>query len=261
MKNISLCSLPSSSEIGQTTVETPFRMLIQGSPMSLKPRLTALLSQAESDLPPGTFERLQSEAARLRASGMLLRAVKAGDTAPEFRLLDEQGVLVRLGSLLRAGPVVICFYRGQWCRFCALELEALSCISGEVTALGASLVAIAPEAHRREMPSMPFPLLADVGAKVAKRFGLAFTPTEECQGDYRALGRPGGADDRAPLPVPATYVVDPSGQVVFSQLNSDFTGRTEPADILVVLRGLRPTCVATSAVSAASNTPPAGRRL
>ena len=229
--------------------------------MCLKPRLAALRSRVKSDLPHGAFDRLQAEAAQLRASGKLRQALKAGDKAPDFRLRDGQGAVVRLGSLLQAGPVVICFYRGDWCQFCTLELEALTRVSGEVTTLGASLVGIAPQAsnlqHRCGVASTPFPLLIDLDAKVAKSFGLAFTPADELHDDYKALGRPGGAHYHTPLPVPATYVVDPSGQVVFSYLDSDFTNRIEPAEILIALRRLQSI---RRAPSAGSKPSPFGRR-
>ncbi|WP_158745311.1 peroxiredoxin-like family protein [Acidisphaera sp. L21] len=242
------------------TVETLTETSSRGSPMCLKSRLAALRSRAESDLPHGAFDRLQAEAAQLRASGTLRQALKAGDTAPDFRLRDGQGAMVRLGALLQAGPVVICFYRGDWCQFCTLELEAWTRVSGEVTALGASLVGIAPQAsnlrHQCGTASTPFPLLADLDAKVAKSFGVAFMPADELHGEYRALGRPCGADYHTPLPVPATYVVDPSGQIVFSYLDSDFTNRIEPAEILIALRRLQ----SMRPAAAVSNPPPFRRR-
>jgi peroxiredoxin len=219
--------------------------------MYLKSRLATLLSQVERDLPPGTVTRLQEEAARLRASGILRRALKAGDTAPDVRLRDGRGFLVRLGSLLRTGPVVICFYRGDWCRFCALQLEALALVYGEVTALGGSLIAIAPGAvnsrDHRKVEATPFPLLVDPGARVTKSFGLAFMPADELHDDYTVLGRLDGVGCRSPLPVPATYVVDSSCKIVFSYLDSDFTKRIEPDEILTTLRRLQSMRVAAAA--------------
>jgi peroxiredoxin len=232
--------------------------------MSLKAQLSALRSKAEGNLPLGTLDRLQAEATLLRSSGTLSFSLKAGDTAPEFRLRNRQGVLIRLSSLLKAGPVVVCFYRGDWCQFCALELEALSGVIAEITAFGASLVAIAPQADEPrpqcETALTPFPLLADIGAKVVRRFGLAFMPAKALYDDYKALGRPCDADWHMPLPVPATYVVDPSGQIVFSYLDSDFTNRPEPAEFLSALRRLQSSRATVSATCTASDSSPSRRR-
>ena len=47
-------------------------------------------------------------------SGIVERAKKIGDQAPDFSLPDAGGELVRLADLLARGPVVVTFYRGTW---------------------------------------------------------------------------------------------------------------------------------------------------
>lgn len=47
-------------------------------------------------------------------SGLVERAKKIGDQAPDFILSDAGGELVRLADLLARGPVVVTFYRGTW---------------------------------------------------------------------------------------------------------------------------------------------------
>src|SRR6266566_390225 len=59
---------------------------------------------------------MDAETARLAASRLASRALKAGDSAPDFVLPDAQGNPVRLYPLLREGHVVVVFYRGGWGR-------------------------------------------------------------------------------------------------------------------------------------------------
>ena len=47
-------------------------------------------------------------------SGIVERARKIGDQAPDFTLPDATGESVRLADLLARGPVVVTFYRGTW---------------------------------------------------------------------------------------------------------------------------------------------------
>ncbi len=47
-------------------------------------------------------------------SGIVERARKRGDQAPDFTLPDATGELVRLTDLLARGPAVVTFYRGTW---------------------------------------------------------------------------------------------------------------------------------------------------
>jgi peroxiredoxin len=41
--------------------------------------------------------------------------LKIGQAAPDFTLPDAFGKQVSLNELLARGPVVISFYRGEWC--------------------------------------------------------------------------------------------------------------------------------------------------
>ena len=47
-------------------------------------------------------------------SGIVERAKKIGDQAPDFTLPDAGGELVRFADLRARGPVVVTFYRGTW---------------------------------------------------------------------------------------------------------------------------------------------------
>lgn len=209
--------------------------------MSLKSQLDALRSEVKTNLPPGAFDRLQAESNALRESGLLRKSLRAGDIAPDFKLCDEFGSRVRLYDLLKVGPVVICFYRGDWCQFCNLQIAALEKIANEIRESGASLVAISPQfaqtSRTSEIESRHFPVLVDAGAKVSKRYGISFMPKAELRKIYTALGRP--EHHEGALPVPATYVIDQSERIQFSCLDTDFTQRLEPAEILIVLRAFR----------------------
>lgn len=50
----------------------------------------------------------------LACSGALERAMRVGDTAPDFTLPSVSGPKITLSHLLRSGPVVAAFYRGRW---------------------------------------------------------------------------------------------------------------------------------------------------
>lgn len=83
--------------------------------------------------------------AELIDSAQAQRARKAGAVAPEFTLNDPDGKPVSSRNLLARGPLVLSFYRGVWCPYCNLELQALQSALPEITARGASLVAISPQ--------------------------------------------------------------------------------------------------------------------
>lgn len=180
----------------------------------------------------------------LIASGQARHALRAGDLAPDFSLTGVRSNIVSLSSLRASGPVVISFYRGDWCPYCWLELQALTGLHPEMVRLGASLVAISPQKLDR-MPArdIPFLLANDPGSKVAQEFGLAFPLPEELHGIYEQLGHPlskvNAASDWV-LPIPATYVVAQDGRIMLSFVDINYRHRLEPVEIVKCLSGLRP---------------------
>lgn len=201
--------------------------------------------------------------AALRATPIVNSAVKAANAMPEFTSPDTNGRPVSLANLLARGPVVISVYRGDWCDYCVMELAALEAVHPDISRLGATLIAISPqgaEARLRKAQEPSFPLLTDAGAKAARRCGIGFTPAEELRPIYAGAGRRSSSHDRDNwlLPLPATYVVDWTGEIVLSFIDTDYTRRLEPADIVAALISLQAN-VARDPAGAGLRARPAGR--
>jgi peroxiredoxin len=180
-------------------------------------------------------------------SGQAQRARKAGEAAPEFTLLDPDGKQVSSRELLAKGPLVISFYRGVWCPYCNLELQALQEAFSEITARGASLVAISPQIAANSRKSqrdnkLGFPILSDVKSQVANAFGIRFALPDYLVELYRGFGNdlPKANDDPAwVLPMPARYVIGTDGVIAYSEVNPDYTQRPDPSELLPVLDRLK----------------------
>lgn len=174
-------------------------------------------------------------------------AIKVGETAPNFQLPDANGQQVSLSTLLRKGPVVITFYRGSWCPYCNLQLKALQDKISEFSALGTSLVAISPQVPdgsltKTEISNLPFTVLSDQDAKVANQFGVAWKVPEFLM-EHMRVDRNLDLDiinngDGSILPIPATFVITSDGTVKWSYVNVDYRTRSEPNQIIEVLKSL-----------------------
>jgi peroxiredoxin len=179
----------------------------------------------------------------LRAQELVSKALQVGANVPEFELSDQNGKRISSSGLLAAGKLVICFIRGRWCPFCVGQMEAMNYIAPQVATAGATLVAISPQTEKqaffmRDQHKLSFSLLADAHNEIARQFGLAYRVPEEQQGLYRStfVNLPFVNGDASwELPIPATYVVDPSGTIIFASVNEDFTERPEPLEILSFL--------------------------
>jgi peroxiredoxin len=220
--------------------------------MSLQSRLDAFKADFEAGKPPYNVSRAVIDAmhratAELIASGAADHALKAGDRAPSFALKDPQGTLVRSAELLRDGPLIVSFYRGVWCPYCNMELQALEALRPEFERLGARLVAISPQTPANSRKSLrqnglSFPILSDAGGEVGAAFGLRFTLPDYLVEVNKALKNdlPAFNDDPGwTLPMPARYVIGQDGTILYAEVNPDYTRRPEAEDMLPVLQQAR----------------------
>ena len=214
--------------------------------MSLKAECEAVINQFMNDLPEEVMGSLTGFIGRLVESGLADRAINVGDRAPDFSLPNVHGKNTSLYELLNNGPVVINFYRGGWCPFCSLELKGYQNLLSEIKAAGGNLVGISPETpdnslSNAEKFALEFEVLSDAGNSVANNYGLVFELEPAIREIYTSfdfvLPRING-DDSWTLPVPATYVIDRDGTVVWADVNANYTERAEPTDVLKVLRDI-----------------------
>jgi peroxiredoxin len=198
-----------------------------------------MATQAPAELLDG----LSAAARRLDAVDFASRAPKVGDQAPDFVLPDQDGEELRLSTLLRAGPVVMIFYRGEWCPYCNLQLCSFQAHLEQLADHRATLVAISPQipdqslaiAHKNQLD---FPVLSDVGARVIDRYGLRYEVDAETRKLLEAVGSELVAYNGERgwvLPAVATFVVASGGDVRYANVRGDWRERAEPADVLAVL--------------------------
>jgi peroxiredoxin Q/BCP len=103
--------------------------------------------------------------------------VQTGDTAPDFTLVDQGGHELTLSTLLTHGPVVLFFYPAAMTAGCTKESCHFRDLGAEFVALGAQRIGISMDSVERQAEftqknQLDYPLLADVGGRVAKQYGV-----------------------------------------------------------------------------------------
>jgi len=217
--------------------------------MSLQAKLNAFKADFEAGKPPynvpqSVIETMHRATAELIASGAAQRAKKAGDSAPPFTLEDGYGNVVKSDDLLKKGPLILSFYRGVWCPYCNLELQALEAAKPNFDRFGALVVAISPQTAPNSRKSarqnnLSFPILSDVKGNVGAAFGLRFELPDYLVNLYKSLKNdlPTFNDDPSwSLPMPARYVIGQDATILYSEVNPDYTRRPEPEDMIPVLQ-------------------------
>jgi peroxiredoxin len=171
---------------------------------------------------------------------------KVGDMAIDFELPDENGNIVSLDKLCKSGPVILNFFRGNFCDFCKLQLKALQRSMKEFTRYRASLVGISPslvtvQTMTKDTLKLSYAILSDMGNNVAADYGLKYSLSEELVSVFEGFGIDytenfGDSTTNNPsLPIPATFVINTDKRIVFAFHDSDYTKRAEPADIIASL--------------------------
>ena len=195
---------------------------------------------------PAETQAIHAQAvAEIKAQHLAANILPVGARAPALDLPDHDGKPISSADLLSRGRLVLSFIRGRWCPFCVGQMEAMNLILPQIEQAGATLVAISPQTVRQsffmhDQHKLRFPLLSDAGNKVARQFKLTYRVPELQEAVYRRafVNLPfTNGDDSWELPIPATYILDRDGTILYASANEDYTERPEPADIVRMLQG------------------------
>jgi peroxiredoxin len=198
------------------------------------------------NIPEETLKTLMSELQCLIAAGIAEKSIGPGEPFPEFTLANAKNELYSLNNLISHRLIVISFYRGAWCPYCNLEINALQKHLPEITLAGAQLVAVSPQKPDKSLDQisnsqLTFQVLSDIGNKLAKNCGLVFTLPKSLRPIYQAwqIDIPEhNGDNSFQLPMPATYIIGTEGIIHYAFVDMDYTKRLEPSIIIEQLKSL-----------------------
>jgi peroxiredoxin len=206
------------------------------------PLMTMGTGQQQPDLRALVAQMIE----RLRSEGVT-PGIEVGDRAPSFVLADAYGGRAALDDRLAAGRVVLSFYRGAWCPICNTELTGLQEALGRIKELGASLVAVSPQAPDASQTlvqrlGLGYDVLSDLDQAVIRAYRLQFELPPELRAAYRQMGMAldeHNADGSWNLPVPATFVLDRDGIVRARHLDPNYRERMSVDAIVSALADCR----------------------
>lgn len=214
--------------------------------MSLAEEVEAFTAKGMANPNPERAAIYGKAAEAVAATDILESALGEGDAAPMFTLPDANGEPVSLADSLAAGPVIISFYRGAWCPYCNLELNALQREVASAADAGVTLLAISPNTPDVSTElvgkhALTFPVLSDLENVVAKQFNLVYAMEEGLVEYYQGIGRnidEMNGSEVWELPVPATYVIDQQGVIRYAYVDLNHRVRAEPSEVVAVAAAL-----------------------
>lgn len=169
------------------------------------------------------------------------KGLNIGDDAPKLNFTTADNKKATLQSYYKKQPVVIIFYRGYWCPVCNKHLSEFAQKAKQIETAGAKLIAISSESYdnvakTKEQTGANFTIISDTDGSIRKAFDVNFKVTEEyhamIQDKLKASIAETNANKQAELPVPATFIIDKSGKIVYKQFNPNYKIRASVEDIL-----------------------------
>ncbi len=169
------------------------------------------------------------------------KGLAVGIKAPLFKAIDADSIEFDLAVALTKGPVVLIFYRGEWCPICNKHLGQVQDSLNLISQRGATVIAISPQkteylnkmAHKT---GAQFKLLFDEAYKIADAYDVSFTPEKKQLHVYNLmLGaklKKSQSDQSQRLPIPATYIINQDGLITWRQFDPDYKNRSTVKDIL-----------------------------
>lgn len=174
------------------------------------------------------------------------KGLMVGESVRDFSATDINKNTFQLSEAIEKGPVVVVFYRGQWCPVCNRHMADLQDSLELIQMKGAQVVAVSPEkpeygAQMAEQSGADFSLLYDENYEIAKIFNVLFRPDSGTLNKYNTLLgaklKKAHSDESQRLPVPATFIIDQNSEVVWRQFDPDYKVRASVKDILQNLPG------------------------
>jgi peroxiredoxin len=223
----------------------------------LQAKLDNITTQTRALVQPERLAITETAVHDLLLTGIEDQILPVGAMAPRFDLPDAAATVLRNASpantrfirssdLLAIGPLILLFFRGRWCPYCMTQLEAWQAAFSDVREHRALLVAISPQLPRQndfaaQHHGLTYPLLSDAGCRIAESFRVAYTIPEAIQEHYRSvmINLPFMHGDQGPytwrLPIPSTFIIAPSGEIIFAEAHADHRVRPDPYDVLTAL--------------------------
>jgi peroxiredoxin len=164
--------------------------------------------------------------------------------APIIKTKSVTGEKINTEQLLKKGPVVVLFYRGEWCPVCNRYLSELNKSLSQIKEKGATVLVISPESNVNAQKTLEntksgFIFISDASLKICNDFDVLFDVTQKYQDRIQKNLNTDIAENNnkknAQLPVPATFIIDTNGKIIYKQFDYNYKNRANAKDILNAL--------------------------
>ena len=167
-----------------------------------------------------------------------------GEKAPSIIGVDQFDQAINSAEFLKDQKVLLVFYRGNWCPYCRKHLASLQENLETLTKKGLFVIVVTPEKVERTKETTTnlnatFSIIHDVDNKIMNDYKVSFDVNKQNVTSYFGFTQKKieayNAENNNTLPVPATYLIDTDGKIIYVHYNPDHHERSDFQDIIKMI--------------------------
>ena len=184
--------------------------------------------------------------AALPPSADLTTPLKKGDRAAGFTVRTVEGKPYVFDPDNLERPAILISFRGGWCPYCNMHLSELRTVIPQIRDSGYDVLFLSndrpdmlysslKQETQEDIDGLDYTILSDSDISAARALGTAFRIDKGMKGRFDERGRDyadSSIDKYDALAVPAVYVINKSGEIVYDFVEADYKIRL-PADELL----------------------------
>jgi len=162
--------------------------------------------------------------------------LNVGEKAPDILAKDQNGLTIDSKKILKNKKILLVFYRGNWCPYCRRHLASLQGNLNELHKKNVFVMVVTPEKPTKNLETQDklkteFSIIHDADNSIMTAFKVAYKVDKTTVTSYynrvqKKIAQYNDANNDV-LPVPATYLIDTNGKIIYVQYNADHKIRSD----------------------------------
>jgi len=167
--------------------------------------------------------------------------LNVAEKAPNILTKDQNGKTIDSKAILKKQKILLIFYRGNWCPYCRKHLKSLQKNLNELHKKNVFVMVVTPEKLAKNLEiqdelKTEFSIIHDTDNKIMTAYKVAykvnkFTVTSFYNRVKKNIVNYNDAHNDV-LPVPATYLIDKNGKIIYVQYNTDHKIRSNIKEVI-----------------------------
>lgn len=188
--------------------------------------------------------------AELPASAQETTPLKTGDRAPAFTVRTVDGMPFEFDPESLDRTTILISFRGGWCPYCNMHLSELRTVIPQIREAGVDILFLSNDAPDQlysslkqetqdDIAGLDYTILSDADISAARALGTAFRIDTGLTDYLDEKGREYSGSSigkHNALAIPAVYVIDRSGMIVYDFVTPDYKIRLSAEDLLAAAK-------------------------